>query len=160
MRREDIIAKIKDLKIPEFENNPELLASIIKKMEAEAEKQAEEDVDLFRELAKDRIQRLDQVPIPLTKDESRSFNQRMEKVLMKMDETEAKINSTIQQVKVRIDKKDSNLNVNISKNLRLKKAMKNIFGKKSDTITYSNYLELIELRKESLRKEKESFKVK
>lgn len=159
MRKEDIIAKIKDLKIPEFENNPELLASIIKKMEAEAEKQASEDVDLFRELAKDRVQRLDQVPIPLTKEESKSFNQRMDKVLVKANKVEAKINSTIQQVKAQIDRTDSNLTVNISKNLRLKKAMKNVFGKKSDTITYSNYLELIELRQEYLRKEKESFKV-
>lgn len=160
MRKEDIIAKIKDLKIPEFENNPELLKELIGRIEEESGVAAEEDIDLFRDLAKKRIQNLGNVPIPLTKGESKSFNERVVVVKERIEVTDAKISKAKERVKRMVDSNDQNLKVDISQSSILKKASKNVFGKKKNAITYKDYLELLELRKEAIENEKDSFKVK
>ena len=159
MRREDIIAKLKDLNIPEFKNNPELMDLVISRMIQESEQQAQEDVDVFKDLAQKRMQNIDGVPVPLSKAESRSFNQRMDNVLNEIDATEIKINAAIEQVKSRIDSAEPDLIVDISNSSKLKKASKNVFGKVLKELTYEDYLELLDMREEALRKEKESFKV-
>ena len=160
MRREDIIAKLKDLKIPEFENNPELLAELIGKIEQQAEEKANEDVDAFRDLAKRRIQNLDGVPIPLSKEESKTFDDRVKATLGRIKKVNAKIDIAEESIKNIIDKKDESLVVDISESSSLKKATRNVFGKKKNEITYEDYLELLKLRKEAIRSEKKSFKVK
>lgn len=160
MRREDIIAKLKDLKIPEFENNPELLAELIGKIEQQAEVQAQADVDAFQELAKKRIQNLDGVPIPLSKTESETFDKRVKATLGKIQKVNAKIDIAEQSIRKMIDKKDESLVVDISESSMLRKASKNVFGKRKKEITYEDYLELLKLRKEAIREEKKSFKVK
>ena len=160
MRREDIIAKLKDLKIPEFENNPELLAELIGKIEQQAEEKANEDVHAFRDLAKRRIQNLDGVPIPLSKEESKTFDDRVKATLGRIKKVNAKIDIAEESIKNIIDKKDESLVVDISESSSLKKATRNVFGKKKNEITYEDYLELLKLRKEAIRSEKKSFKVK
>ena len=160
MRREDIIAKLKDLKIPEFENNPELLAELIGKIEQQAEEKANEDVDAFKDLAKRRIQNLDGVPIPLSKEESKTFDNRVKATLGRIKKVNAKIDIAEESIKNIIDKKDESLVVDISESRSLKKATRNVFGKKKNEITYEDYLELLKLRKEAIRSEKKSFKVK
>ena len=160
MRREDIIAKLKDLKIPEFENNPELLAELIGKIEQQAEVEAAADVDAFKDLAKRRIQNLDGVPIPLSKSESESFDKRVKATLGKIQKVDAKISIAEESIKNMVDKKDESLVVDISESSMLKKASRNVFGKRKTEITYEDYLKLLELRKEAIRAEKKSFKVK
>ena len=160
MRKEDIIAKIKDLKIPEFENNPELLKELIGRIEEESEVAAEEDIDLFKNLAKERIQNLGNVPIPLTKSESKSFNERVVLVKDRIEITDTKIAKAKERVKDMIDNNNQILKVDISESSILKKASKNVFGKKKNSIEYKDYLELLELRKEAIENEKNSFKVK
>lgn len=160
MRREDIIAKLKDLRIPEFENNPELLAELIGKIEQQAEEQAAADVDSFQELAKRRIQNLDGVPVPLSKSESKTFDERVKVTLGNIRKVNAKIDTAEESIKKMIDKKDESLTVDISESSVLKKATRNVFGKTKKEITYEDYLELLNLRKEAIRLEKKSFKVK
>lgn len=160
MKKEDIFQKIKELRIPELENNPELLQQVLSQLEIYSQEKAAEDIDMFQELASDRIANLGEIPIPLTKGESLLFEERFKKVIEQAKESKRKISETDELIKEMIDINDTDLNVDISESSSLRKAMRKVFKKRTNSITYEDYKELLKLRKEISKQEKKDFRGK
>lgn len=155
--KEDIIKLIKDLKIPEFENNPEFLKKTISSIDEYSRRQAKGDLDEFRKLANNRIKNIDGIPSPLTKKESLLFDKKLVEVKSKIERIKEKISLAKETISKEVSKEDNHFSLDISKNKSFQIAAKNIFGEDRKEISHEDYLKLIELRNKNSEEEKRSF---
>lgn len=156
-KREDIIKLIKELKIPEFEENPELLKKTIESIEQYSNETAEKDISRFKEIANERIRNIDGVPSPLSKADSAIFDKKLVEVKSKIARIEEKISLAKESIKEQIANEPNHFSLDISKNKSFQIAAKNIFGEKKKEISHEDYLKLLEIRNENSKEEKESF---
>ena len=156
-KKEDIIKLIKELKIPEFEENPELLKKTIDSIEQYSNETAEKDLSRFKEIANERIRNIDGVPSPLSKEDSAIFDKKLVEVKSKIARIEEKIALGKESIKKQIKKETDHFSLDISKNKSFQIAAKNIFGEKKKEISHEDYLRLLEIRNENSKEEKESF---
>ena len=148
---------IKDLKIPEFQNDPEFLLKTISSIDEYSKAKANQDVQAFKDLANKRIRNIDGVPVPLTKKESLIFNKNLIRIKAKIGRIKEKISSVEENLAEAIGKEDVGFSLDISKNKTFQTAARNIFGSDKKELSHEDYLRLVQLRKENSDEEKDSF---
>tara|TARA_B100001109_G_C18721264_1_gene407367 strand:- start:20 stop:514 length:495 start_codon:yes stop_codon:yes gene_type:complete len=156
-KKEDIIKLIKELKIPEFEKDPELLKKTLDSIEQYSNDRAEKDIGKFRSLANQRIRNIDGIPSPLSREESAIFDKKLLEIKEKINTIKNKVDLAKESVGKQIDEEDEHFILDISKNKSFQIAAKNIFGEKKKEITHKDYLRLLEIRNENSKEEKKSF---
>jgi ribosomal protein L23 len=125
------------------------------------------EVEVEREDIRNRVEKkveqasflTDSAPIPLTEDEARMADEKIDNVLARIDSTKEKIEELRKQVDTLSAPrggKDSELSfkLDISRKPRIKRAIKALFGIKTDTITYTMYKQM--LRAKSLLEQEEA----
>lgn len=100
------------------------------------------------------------VPIPLTEEEAKEADRQLRSLLRRIGTTRDKIKNLKDSIDRGVagkDKTQFSVKVNLKKKPRLRRAMEQTFGYKSNQITYSMYKELLEARKKLEREETKGY---
>lgn len=143
-------------KIP-FQAKKQTLATQFKTMKEESIVQAKEDIDaIFYKAVEKNVETLNGVPTPLTKEESKAFDDKYDEAVAKINLIKKKIAFAKKLLKEKI-KKENGFVLDLENRGTTKKAAKRFFKEKKDVITYEDYLVAREYRNSQNEKEVESF---
>ena len=100
------------------------------------------------------------IPRPLTKKEAEEMDKRIQQLQAKIAYQRQRIKDIGEDIDSQVSSepgKEIQFSVNVSKRPILKKAIKSVFGFKTNTITYSTYKAALELKSQLEREEAQSY---
>lgn len=105
--------------------------------------------------AQQRIEQVDLFDIneraPLSEEEAGAIDDKIRELIAQVEATKERISQARKYIDDRVappDKEEFALSIDISKKRRLRRAIKKIFGVKTDTLSYSMYKQAIELKRQ------------
>jgi len=100
----------------------------------------------------DSVPNVNGVPVPLTVEESRAISEQIDKTLARIAATKEKIGRIRGQIHEAVQPSNSvsgkefSFTMDISHKPRIRRAIKKLFGIKTDTITYNMYLDMLKAK--------------
>lgn len=143
----DFLNAINELKNIPFEEKKETLIEEYYNMKVEADIEARGDVEnIFLQALEKDIKSLDEVPTPLTAEESNAFDYKYIETMRGIKEVKGKLSIAQDIVDKRIKEDEGGFTMDLKGRSRIKKACKKVFGLNKSFITYDDYLKAREIR--------------
>jgi ribosomal protein L23 len=147
--------------VPEFSPEDVDVANFIAEVEVEQEKTTKA---VNAKVAKSSTPTTD-IPVPITEAESQEIDRRIDAALKDIAERKEQVASIRKLLDAQVQPSTSaasgsseyNFKLDISRKRRIKKAIKALFGIKTDTITYSMYKEMLAARAQLEQEEAEGY---